>query len=149
MTRFSALLTVAFALPATLGLSAAAQESMLEMPAPSLAETEQAQPDWYQQFTFSSNDISSPVWNDEVAQSINLSWVKGDRWSVSVDLTSREDAAHLASSEEMAAGADFKITPRISVGGEVMVGTKASDSPQFFNQEEVETGIRLRSAFRF
>jgi len=49
----------------------------------------------------------------------------------------------------MAAGADFKITPRISVGGEVMVGTKASESPQFFNQEEVETGIRLRSAFRF
>jgi len=62
MKVLSALLTHTVALPATLGFSASAQESMLEMPAPSLAETEQAQPDWYQQFTFSSNDIASPVW---------------------------------------------------------------------------------------
>ncbi|MDJ0922443.1 MAG: hypothetical protein QNI84_15040 [Henriciella sp.] len=127
---------------------AMAQNDVPEMPVPSLAETEQAQPDWYQQFTFSSTDISSPVWEAEPAQTFSLAWVKGDRWSVSVDMTSRETTSPLPA-EEMSVGSDFRITPRISVGGELSFGSNDAVNINDLNQQDIEAGIRLRSAFKF
>ena len=131
-----------------IAVPAMAQNDVPEMPVPSLAETEQAQPDWYQQFTFSSTDIASPVWEAEPAQKISLAWVKGDRWSVSVDMTSRESLSPLPA-EEMSAGANFRITPRISVGGELSIGSNDTVSISDLDQQEIEAGIRLRSAFKF
>lgn len=131
-----------------IAMPAVAQSDVPEMPAPSLAETEQAQPDWYQQFTFSSTDISSPVWEAEPAQKFSLAWVKGDRWSVSVDMTSRETTSPLPA-EEMSVGSEFRITPRISVGGELSIGSNEAVNINDLNQQDIETGIRLRSAFKF
>ncbi len=127
---------------------AMAQEAVPTMPAPSIAETEQAQPEWFQQFTFNRTDLETPVWEGEPAQSFSLAWVKGDRWSLSVDLTSRDERSPLPR-EEMSAGADFRITPRISVGGELRIGAEELDNANQFTDKEVEAGIRLRSAFKF
>ena len=135
------------------GLPAIAQEALPEMSAPSISETERAEPDWYQQFTFSSNDLeaadfASSAWKGAEAQNFKLSWIKGDRWSLSVDLTSREGDTPLAK-EEMSAGAEFRITPRISVGGELSFGTTDREALEFQPEAETEAGIRLRSAFKF
>jgi len=135
-------LVTAFAAPA-LG-----QESVPEMPVPSISETEKAQPDWFQQFTLSTDDVESTAWQSEPSQSFSLAWVKGDRWSVSVDLTSRDERSPLPR-EEMSAGADFRITSRISVGGELSIAADELDSSTFWQEQQIEAGIRLRSAFKF
>ncbi len=140
----SLVLSMAIAAPA-LG-----QEATPEMPAATISDTDQAAPDWFQQFTFSSNDIQSPLWQVEPAKTFSLAWSKGERWSVSVDLTSRDERS-LLPREEMSAGADFRITPRISVGGEFRIGSDPIENPNqpLIQEERFEAGIRLRSAFKF
>ncbi|MBR9833846.1 MAG: hypothetical protein GYB42_01325 [Alphaproteobacteria bacterium] len=135
-------------LATALALPAMGQEAVPSVPAPSISETEQAQPDWFQQFTLSTNDIESKAWQTEPSQSFSLAWVKGDRWSVSVDLTSR-DARSPLPREEMSAGADFRITSRLSVGGEVRIGADELDPTTSWQEQQIEAGIRLRSAFKF
>jgi hypothetical protein len=142
----SAVLPLTFLI--AVGTPAVAQEALPSMPAPTISETDEAQPDWYQQFTFSSNDMTAPSWQAAPSQSFNLSWVKGDRWSVSVDLTSRDGSTPLPS-EEMSAGADFLITPRISVGGAVRIGTTERELIELAPEEQTEAGIQRRSAFKF
>ncbi|RIJ30377.1 NtrZ family periplasmic regulatory protein [Henriciella mobilis] len=128
---------------------AVAQAEPVELGAPTAAETDEAEPDWYRQFTLSSPSSEMPIWQTSPSKEVRLAWVKGDKWQLSVDLTSRPDDSPLAR-EEMRAGAEFRITPRISVGGSVSVG--ANELNGAFDQlqdEAVETGIRLRSAFKF
>ncbi|MHA7858783.1 MAG: NtrZ family periplasmic regulatory protein [Henriciella sp.] len=131
-----------FALPAM------AQQDVPEMPAPTLAETDQAQPEWFQSFKFSNSDFNAPIWQDRPSQTFNLAWIKGDRWSLSLDLTSRDHDSPLPR-EEMLAEAEFRITPRISVGGELTIGAEELDDANSWEDQEIEAGIRLRSAFKF
>ncbi|MEM1086819.1 MAG: NtrZ family periplasmic regulatory protein [Pseudomonadota bacterium] len=133
---------------AGLALSAQAQEDVLTLSAPSVSETEQAQPDWYQQFTFDTNVSETPVWQATPTKTFKLGWVKGDRWNLTVDLTSREGQSPLPR-EEMSAGANFFITPRLSVGGEVSFGANELEDTSAWQDQELETGIRLRSALKF
>lgn len=131
-----------------LALPAMAQQDVPEMPAPSLAETDQAEPDWFHQFNLSSNDFESPIWQSRPSQTFNLAWIKGDRWSLSLDLTSREADSPLPR-EEMLAEAEFRITPRITVGGELTIGAEELDDTAQWEDQDIEAGIRLRSAFKF
>lgn len=136
-----------------LAFAAEAQQAVPEMPVPSLSETDQAEPDWYQQFTFNTANadnpsVQTPAWQALPSKTFNLAWVKGDRWSVSVDLTSR-DAASPLPREEMLAEAEFRITPRISIGGELSIGANELDDARQWEDQEIEAGIRLRSAFKF
>ena len=130
-------------------LPAVAQTQPIEIGAPTVSETEKAEPDWYRQFTLSSPSDETPIWQTHPSKEVKLAWVKGDKWQLSVDLTSRPDGSPLPR-EEMRAGAEFRITPRISVGGSLSVGSNDIDETlQQFEGKEIETGIRLRSAFKF
>ncbi|MEP1144489.1 MAG: NtrZ family periplasmic regulatory protein [Henriciella sp.] len=131
-----------------LALPAMAQQDMPEMPAPTMSETDLAQPDWFQTFNFSGSDFNAPIWQTAPSQTFNLAWIKGDRWSLSLDLTSRDDGSPLPR-EEMMAEAEFRITPRISVGGELTIGAEELDDTAQWEDQEIEAGIRLRSAFKF
>lgn len=131
-----------------LALPAMAQQDMPDMPAPTISETDQAEPEWFQKFSFNSTQFTSPVWQTEPAQTFNLAWIKGDRWSLSLDLTSR-DADSPLPREEMLAEAEFRITPRISVGGELTIAAEELDDTTQWEDQEIEAGIRLRSAFKF
>ncbi len=142
------LLMVSFASFGCLALPAMAEQDVPEMPAPTIAETDQAEPEWFQKFSFSSDDVNSPVWQTAPAQTFNLAWIKGDRWSLSLDLTSREGDSPLPR-EEMLAEAQFRITPRISVGGELTIAAEELDDTTQWEDQEIEAGIRLRSAFKF
>ncbi|WP_143435275.1 NtrZ family periplasmic regulatory protein [Henriciella aquimarina] len=138
---------------AVLALCAAApafaQSQPAELAPPTVSETDKAEPDWYRQFTLSSPSDEAPIWQTRPSKEVKLAWVKGDRWQLSVDLTSRPDDSPLPR-EEMRAGAEFRITPRISVGGTLSLGANQLDeSLKSFQQEEIEAGIRLRSAFKF
>ncbi|MEL6413563.1 MAG: NtrZ family periplasmic regulatory protein [Pseudomonadota bacterium] len=128
--------------------SATAQQDVPEMPAPTISETDQAQPDWFQSFAFGDSDFKAPIWQDRPSQTFNLAWIKGDRWSLSLDLTSRENDSPLPR-EEMLAEAEFRITPRFSVGGELSIGAEELDDANRWEDQEIEAGIRLRSAFKF
>ncbi|MEC7288750.1 MAG: hypothetical protein VXW22_01450 [Pseudomonadota bacterium] len=131
-----------------LALPAMAQQDVPEMPAPTISETEQAEPDWFQKFSLNGASLDSPVWQVSPSQTFNLAWIKGDRWSLSLDLTSRGEGSPLAR-EEMMAEAEFQITPRISVGGELTIGAEELDDTAQWEEQEIEAGIRLRSAFKF
>ena len=131
-----------FALPAM------AQQDVPEMPAPTISETDVAQPDWFQSFNFGNTDFNAPIWQDRPSQTFSLAWIKGDRWSLSLDLTSRENDSPLPR-EEMMAEAEFRITPRISVGADLSIGAEELDDANRWEDQEIEAGIRLRSAFKF
>jgi hypothetical protein len=142
------LLMVSVATLCGLALPAMAQQDVPEMPAPTISETDQAEPDWFQKFSFNSAQLNSPIWQAQPSQTFNLAWIKGDRWSLSLDLTSRDQESPLPR-EEMLAEAEFRITPRISVGGELSIGAEELDDTTQWEDQEIEAGIRLRSAFKF
>ena len=142
------LLLASFAGFGCLALPAMADNDVPDMPAPTISETDRAEPEWFQKFSFNTTDISTPVWEARPSQTFNLAWIKGDRWSLSLDLTSREEGSPLPR-EEMMAEAEFRITPRISVGGELTIGAEELDDASQWQDQEIEAGIRLRSAFKF
>ena len=131
-----------------LALPAMADQDVPEMPAPTISETDRAEPEWFQSFNFGSSDFTSPIWEGAESQTFSLAWINGNRWSLSFDLTSREDGSPLPR-EEMMAEAEFRITPRISVGGELTIGAEELDDTGQWEDQEIEAGIRLRSAFKF
>ncbi len=130
-------------------LPAMAQSQAAELSPPTVSETEKAEPDWYRQFTLSSPSDERPIWQSTPSKEVRLAFVKGDKWQLSVDMTSRPEDSPLPR-EEMRAGAEFRITPRISVGGSLSVGANNVDQAlEEFRKDQIEAGIRLRSAFKF
>lgn len=137
---------------ATLAMPALAQEvvqnSPIKLDAPKISETELATPEWFKSFTQISGADESPIFQLSPERDVSLSWTKGTRWALSIDLKTRDEASPLPR-EEMRAGATFRLTPRISVGGEVSVGAQELDDRALWEEEQLETGIRLQSAFKF
>ena len=129
------LLMVSLATLGVTALPAAAEQDVPEMPAPSIAETDRAEPDWFRKFNFTNEEFNTPVWENTPSQTFNLAWIQGDRWRLSLDLTSRE--------------AEIRITPRLSVGGELTIGAEELNETAAWEDQEIEAGIRLRSAFKF
>ncbi|MEO0465393.1 MAG: NtrZ family periplasmic regulatory protein [Pseudomonadota bacterium] len=148
------LLIASFAASASFALPAVAEQpvdaQVLGVDAPTLSETEKAEPDWYRQFTIAPP--VDPLGFEPSFQSTDddLSFQIRDagRWTFSFDVTNRPEDSPLPQ-EEMSAGATFQITPRFSVGGDLSVGADGLDEQTDWTDEEVEAGIRLRSAFRF
>ena len=135
---------------ALLTMPAIAQEAVpgMDVGAPVLSETDDAAPDWYRQFTFGSAADESPIWKSLPDKELAFAWTKGDRWSLNIDLARRDEGTPLPH-QEMSAGATFKITPRISVGGKLSVGASRVDDSALPEDQQVDTGIRLQSAFKF
>ncbi|MEO0784588.1 MAG: NtrZ family periplasmic regulatory protein [Pseudomonadota bacterium] len=148
---FTSLLAAsAFALPA-MAQGEAVTVDPLEIDAPTLSETDAAVPDWYRQFTIAAPPEtleSNPALQSGLTEEFSFNFSEGTRWRFSIDLTTRPDDSVLPR-EEMSAGATFQITPRFSVGGDVSVGADELEDRSDWTGEDVETGVRLRSAFRF
>jgi hypothetical protein len=91
-----------------------------------------------------------PVWQAEPSEDVSMQFSGSDRWEFRIDKLSRP-SANLSPlpRQEMQAGATFKITPRFSVGGEVSVGADDLNAVSTWEDREVETGVRLKSAFKF
>ena len=145
-------LILSVVLVAAMGVPALAQEDVstapIKMDAPSISETDLATPEWFSSFTEFSGIDEAPIWQSRPDREVSLSWTKGTRWALSIDLKSRAEESPLPR-EEMRAGATFRLTPRISVGGEVSVGAQELDDTAIWEEQQLETGIRLQSAFKF
>lgn len=116
---------------------------------PSLSDTEAGQADWYRQFAVVKSQVDhSSSWQTEPSDDTNFAWSQGKRWQLSIDLLSRPETSPLPR-EEMQAGATFKITPRLSIGGEVRVGAHELDDSSQWEEQQIEAGIRLKSAYKF
>ena len=134
------------ALPATAQEDSSAPAVTVE--APQLSETQAGSVDWYRQFAFSKPADARPVWQAEPSEDVSMQFGGNTRWEFSLDKLSRPNTSPLPR-EEMQAGATFRITPRFSVGGEVSVGADDLNAVSKWEDREVETGIRLKSAFKF
>ena len=148
--RLGLLLSSVFAVT-VLAMPAAAQEdssAAVTLEAPQLSETQVGSVDWYRQFAFSKPADARPVWEAEPSEDVSMQFGGNTRWEFNLDKLSRPSASPLPR-EEMQAGATFKITPRFSVGGEVRVGADDLNAVSQWEDREVETGIRLKSAFKF
>ncbi len=142
----------AIAMSTALALPAAGQEAVtgnpLEVSTPTLSETQAAEAEWYRQFAAAKPEDAKPVWQAEPTADFSMQFGGNNRWQLNLDKVSRPDFA-LLPREEMQAGATFRITPRFSVGGEVSVGADELNNTRTWEDREVETGIRLKSAFKF
>jgi hypothetical protein len=117
------------------------------LPIASSSSSDAAIPDWYQRFTFREGEAQRPVWTGASERDVQYNWNKGERWQLQLAVTSREGDIGLAR-EEMEAGATFNITPRFSFGGSVRLGAEDL-APNAVRDQQFETGIRLKSAFKF
>lgn len=132
---------------------AGAQEAVSGDDPVAIASTEtpvasDAVPDWYQRF--SSSDYRSEIagWTGNSETDVQLNLTPTNRWNLQLGLTSRDGDTGLPR-EEMWAGATFNITPRLSIGGSVGVGSEDLGPNSKWGEQEFETGIRLQSAFKF
>lgn len=132
--------------------TATAQDALDErsrLPVQSTADTAAAVPEWYQRFTFRDGVDTRPDWTGaDEDRDVELSWAKSDRWQLRFGITSRDGETGLPR-EEMSAGATFNITPRFSIGGAVSFGADDFRPDGDFDAQEIETGIRFQSAFKF
>ena len=105
-------------------------------------------PDWYQRF--SPNDINE-FYDGRTGASerdVQLNIPSSSRWNLQLGLTTREGETGQPR-EEMWAGATFNITSRLSIGGSVGIGSDDLGPGAEWGSQQVETGIRLQSAFKF
>jgi hypothetical protein len=141
-----------FALTAVLAPSALADQSAAEkalnVDTPSMSESDAAQADWYRQFTQKDAPDARPIWQAEPTSDFSMLFDNSRRWALNLEILSRPQASPLPR-EEMQAGATFRITPRLSIGGEVSVGSNELDDASLWQDKDVEAGIRLKSAFKF
>lgn len=141
-----ALAAAAFALPVVAQERATADA--IRVDAPTLSETNSARSEWYRQFSEGKPPESRLQWQAEPNQDFSVQIGKDSRWQLNLDKVTRPGQTYLPR-EEVQAGATFRITPRLSVGGEVRIGAEEIDSSTRWENQEVEAGIRLKSAFKF
>ncbi len=151
--RLGLLLTCVFS-ATVLAMPAAAQEDSrlptVTVDAPQLSETQAGKVDWYRQFAISKPVDARPVWQSESSEDVSMQFSGSDRWEFRIDKLSRPSASlSPLPRQEMQAGATFKITPRFSVGGEVSVGADDLNAVSTWEERDMETGVRLKSAFKF
>lgn len=149
--RTNIVLSFAFA-AAIFALPAAAQERVgpdaIRVDIPTRSETAEARTEWYRQFSEGRPPETRLEWQAEPNYDFSVQIGQNSRWQLNLDKVTRPDDSPLPR-EEVHAGATFRITPRLSVGGEVRIGTDETDSSRRWESQEVETGIRLKSAFKF
>ena len=137
---------------ATLALPAVADPSVsgdiLKVQAPSLSESKAAEADWYRQFAQPKPADAKPVWQPEPTDDFSIQFGGNARWQLNLDMLTRPNSSPLPR-EQMQAGATFRVTPRFSVGGEVSVGAERLNDTSQWEDSQLETGIRLKSAFKF
>lgn len=139
------LIAAALALPAAADEVMSSETQNIETPTLKMSGDKS---EWYREFTTDTARDSAPVWQIEPTDDYSFSFDASRRWRLNLDMLKRPTASPLPK-EEMQAGAIFKITPRLSVGGELSVKPKDADRSIEWEESDVETGVRFKSAFKF
>ena len=124
------------------------QAKLTSTKTPQAADATDSIPDWYQRFSSTEGSEGLPEWVASSEHDMQLSLIQNRRWNVQLAMKSREGEIGLPR-EEMWAGASFNITSRLSIGGAVSVGAEDLGPTAEWGAQEVQTGIRLQSAFKF
>ncbi|KCZ91756.1 NtrZ family periplasmic regulatory protein [Hyphomonas johnsonii] len=140
------IISAALALPAV--ADPVAPEAVMKVEAPTLSETKAAQAEWYRQFAQAKPVDTKPSWQPDATDDFSVQFGGNTRWQLNLDMLTRPNSSPLPR-EQMQAGATFRVTPRFSVGGEVSVGADRLNDTSEWEDRQVETGIRLKSAFKF
>lgn len=127
--------------------NAASEEASRLVPADAPSAID-AIPDWYQRFSSPEGVEGNAPWTGYSQTDVQVDLLNGRRWNLELALRTREGDTGLPR-EELWAGASFNITSRLSIGGAVGVGTDNLGPGADWGTQEVETGIRLQSAYKF
>ncbi|MEL7129551.1 MAG: NtrZ family periplasmic regulatory protein [Pseudomonadota bacterium] len=123
--------------------------SQPELPVRTTADADVAVPEWYQRFTFRDGADNRQHIGGFTERDVELNWSQSQRLKLRLALTSRDGETGLPR-EEMSAGATFNITPRFSIGGALSFGAEdLTPGAGEWSEQQLETGIRLQSAFKF
>lgn len=116
-----------------------------------------AAPAWYDQFTYNSGVAGGAL--GETDPKAAFDFVPSARWGVTLRMKDGEQPllGQPPKGEETSVRAYYQFTPRLRVGGEVMVADGAKDDTREAASapvartpgEEPKARIRLESAFRF
>ncbi|MEL6257642.1 MAG: NtrZ family periplasmic regulatory protein [Pseudomonadota bacterium] len=105
------------------------------------------EPDWYRSFSLSAPDVKDPVFDPGQVRDFGLRWEPGQKFTLNLDVRQHSEDS-IRPREEMSAGATLQLSQRFSIGGEVIIAADELDRFDF-DERELETGIRLQSAFKF
>jgi hypothetical protein len=142
------LATATFALPAA--AQGAGNTGAVTAPA-TRSDTKLGKTEWYRQFAQPKPADAKSLWQAEPSDDFSMVIGDKDRWQLSFDKLSRPYASVMPR-EQVQAGATFRISPRFSVGGELSVGSDELgeiEDQSRWQKDDVEAGIRLKSAFKF
>ncbi len=140
-----AILFAVLALPAAADEVLATETQLVETPT---LKSRILKAEWYRNFTADMSLDNKPAWQAEPTDDQSFRFGANTRWQLKLDMLKRPSNSPLPS-EEMKAGATFRVTPRLSVGGEVSVGADKLNNKLRWEDEGLETGVRLKSAFKF
>ena len=76
-----------------------------------------------------------------------LRWERKGRWGVSLDLDQRDERG--TQLNDVQAGAYFRVTPSLRVGGAVALGEKEAPSYKKTEPQDSAPRVRLETAFKF
>lgn len=145
MISFLGIACAVLALPAAADEVLASNNRSIETPTLKMSGDKS---EWYREFTTDTARDAAPVWQAEPTDDYSFIFDATRRWRLNLDMMKRSTESPLPR-EEMQAGATFRITPRLSVGGEVSVGAKEIDRSVEWEESDVEAGVRFKSAFKF
>lgn len=110
---------------------------------------------WYQRFTTSNGVTESVTGESENDRISPPAWTMNQRWGVTLDIreaTRIERLPEGGRGDQTSVGAYYQFTPRVRVGGEVLVESTerpGASALQDRHQDEPRAGVRVESAFRF
>lgn len=95
-------------------------------------------------FSVRAEPVASPVSN---AKTVNIDARRG-RWGVTLNM--QQPDTRQSTLNDVAAGAYFRITPSLRVGGAVALGDQQlQPGPQKLNPDEGQPRVRLETKFKF
>ena len=129
-------------------IGAAISAAILAMAAP-MAHAEAAKPN---QTTFTTRDAFAPDLNQWAPQAgrRTLEWdSRKARWGLKLDLDQQVGRPLSYNERDVQAGAYYKITPSLRVGGAVSLGPMNLDERQAVIPADHAPKVRLETAFKF
>lgn len=126
--------------------------------APTMGPEANAKSDWYSVFTLPDQDnilgqneaVSQALGIQNTSQTFKL--YSSDKWMVNLDITTRPEQdtdSQIETRDQASAEAYYRLSPSWTVGGALSFGMNELNDPDAWENQRLQTGIRLESAFRF
>jgi hypothetical protein len=134
------------ALSTSAPVSAREQKPVAPSPVPAVAEAP-----WYERFTFGSEFRNgSNAWVPRAEQRAAVKIAPKSRWGVTFGFQPESQNPFAPRSGQASAGAVYQISPKVQVGGRVVIPDGSLDrNRREAERKGLEPGVKVESAFKF